>query len=292
MENILDRIERGEVILFDGAIGTMIMQRGLEPGRPPESINLQHPETLEEVARLYSDAGADCLTTNTFGGSPYKLKASGLDRAEEINRIAVEAAKRAAGDSAYVAGSCGPCGALLQPYGPADASDIYNSFLKQASWLAEAGADVIVVETMIDLGEAILATRAAKAAAPNLPVMATMTFDASPKGFHTVMGNTIAQAADGLADAGADIVGSNCGNGIEKMFEIAEEFVRVSNLPVAIQSNAGLPETRDGELYYSETPEFMAGHVKRLLGIGVKVIGGCCGTTPDHIRAFREVIDS
>ena len=292
MENILDRIERGDIFLFDGAIGTMIMKRGLEPGKPPESINLQHPEALEEVARLYLEAGADCLTTNTFGGSPYKLKSAGLDRAEEINRAAVEAVKRVAGDSAYVAGSCGPCGALLQPYGPADASDIFSGYMKQASWLADAGADIIVVETMIDLAEAILATRAAKAAAPDLPVMATMTFDSSPKGYHTVMGNTIAQAADSLADAGADIVGSNCGNGIEKMVEIAEEFIRVSNRPIAIQSNAGLPEMRNGELHYSETPEFMAGHVKRLLELGVKVIGGCCGTTPDHIRAFRTVIDS
>ena len=292
MESILDRFDKGEVILFDGAIGTMIMQRGLEPGRPPESINLQHPETLEEVARLYREAGAYCLTTITFGGSPYKLKAAGLDSADKINRVAVEAARRAAGDSAYVAASCGPCGALLQPYGPADATDIFNSIMKQASWLADAGADIIVVETMIDLGEAILAVQAAKAAAPNLPVMATLTFDPSPKGYHTVMGNTIAQAADELAEAGANIVGSNCGNGIEKMVEIAEEFVKVSDLPVAIQSNAGLPETRDGELYYSETPEFIAGHVKRLIEIGVKVIGGCCGTTPDHIRAFREVIDS
>ena len=179
---------------------------------------------------------------------------------------------------------------MLKPYGDGDPDEIAAGYARQLEILADAGVDLVVVETMTDLTEARLAVEAAKGAAPGLPVIATMTFDRTRRGFFTVMGVTIAQAADGLAAAGADIVGSNCGNGIEAMVEIARELRACTALPVAIQSNAGLPESRGGALVYPETPDVLASWVPALLGAGVGVIGGCCGTTPDHIRALRAAI--
>jgi 5-methyltetrahydrofolate--homocysteine methyltransferase len=169
---------------------------------------------------------------------------------------------------------------------------VCDSFRRQIRALCESGVDVICVETMIDLAEATLAVKAAKDISPDTPVMATMTFDATPKGFFTVMGVNVEQAASGLRAAGADIVGSNCGNGIENMVRIAAEFVRHTDLPLLIQSNAGLPEMKGGELVYGETPEFMADKARELVALGVSIIGGCCGTTPEHIAALRRMLDS
>ena len=292
MEDIRERLRSGGVILGDGAWGTLLMQRGLKPGEPPEALNLSRPEILEEIATLYLEAGAELITTNTFGGSPLRLRAHTLEgRTEEINRRAVEAVRRAIGDRAWVSASVGPSGRLLKPYGDCTPEELYANFERQIGVLVAAGADLICVETMTDLTEAALAVRAARALAPAIPVMATMTFEDTPRGYYTVMGVSVAKAAAGLEEAGADIVGSNCGNGIETMIGIAREFRKHARLPVAIQANAGLPMTRDGALVYPETPEFVAAKAVELLDLGVRIIGGCCGTTPDHIRALRAVVD-
>ena len=293
MRPILERITAGEVLVGDGAWGTQLMERGLKPGECPEAVNLDRPHLLTEIARLYVKAGAELVTTNTFGGSPPKLSPYGLDaRTGEINRRAVEAVRKAASGRAYVSASVGPSGRLLLPYGDTEPDELATGFARQVRALAGAGADVICVETMTDLREATLAVQAARAEAPDLPVIATMTFDHTPRGFFTIMGVTVQQAADGLAEAGAHLVGSNCGNGIERMVEIAEEFRKAASLPIAIQSNAGLPENRGGEVVYPETPEFMAEHARRLVDVGVSIIGGCCGTGPEHIRALRQMVDA
>ncbi|UCD74363.1 MAG: homocysteine S-methyltransferase family protein [Phycisphaerales bacterium] len=298
MESILERLRAGETLLGDGAMGTMLQQcapGGI--GTCPEAINLERPELLEEIARRYLDAGAELIETNTFGASPLKLAAHGLEnKTEEINRRAVEAVRTAVGGEvggrAYVSGSCGPCGRMLKPYGDADPELVREGFVTQMRALADAGVDVICIETMTDLAEAVLALQAAKEAAPGIPVIATMTFDLTARGFFTMMGVSVEKAAAGLQEAGADVVGSNCGNGIEKMIEVARLFRQCTDLPIIIQSNAGLPEMKDGELVYSETPEFMADKAGALVDIGVSIIGGCCGTTPDHIRALKKMIDS
>jgi len=293
MKPILQRLAEGDILVGDGAMGTMLIQRGLQPGECPEALNLSTPEVLEEIARLYFDAGADVVQTNTFGGSPLKLSGYGLDDStEDVNRQAVLMVKKAVHEKAYVSGSCGPTGKILKPYGDTDPEVMAKGFERQIHALIGAGADIICVETMTDLQEAVLAVNAAKSVSPDTPVMATMTFDATPRGFFTIMGVTIQQAADGLRDAGADIIGSNCGNGIEKMVEIAREFKKATDLPLIIQSNAGLPESRNGTLVYSETPEFFGEQAKALAHAGVSVIGGCCGTTPEHIRAVRRAVDS
>jgi 5-methyltetrahydrofolate--homocysteine methyltransferase len=293
MRDLLSRLSSGEVLVGDGAWGTQLMARGLKPGQSPESLNLKSPRILAEIADLYIQAGADLLTTNTFGGTPLRLQAHGLDgQTEEINRAAVEAVKAAAWGKAHVSGSVGPCGKLLEPYGDTAPNVVADAFNRQISALIAAGADVICVETMIDLREAELAVRAARELNAAVPIIATMTFDPTPKGLFTSMGATVEQACAVLVASGANIVGSNCGHGIETMVEVAREFMAHAKVPVAIQSNAGMPEHVGGELVYPETPEFMASKVNELVDLGVSIIGGCCGTTPEHIRAIRAAVDA
>ncbi|MHC4220095.1 MAG: homocysteine S-methyltransferase family protein [Planctomycetota bacterium] len=292
MDDLAGLIAERRPLLVDGAMGTMLLERGLEPGACPDALNLTRPQALEEIAALYLEAGADILETNTFGASPMALSRYGLeDNVEAINEAAVRAVRAVAGRHAQVAACCGPSGKLLKPYGDGDPDDFHAGFRRQMSCLISAGVDAIFVETMIDLTEATLAVRAAKEIAPRIPVVATMTFDATPRGFHTMMGVSVEQAAAGLSEAGADVIGSNCGNGIEAMVEIARAFREHTDLPLAIQSNAGLPDTSSGTTVYPETPQFMATRFPDLLAAGVSIIGGCCGTTPAHTRAFRAVID-
>jgi len=289
MGPFLERVKSGPVLVADGAMGSFLIGRGLVAGQAPESFNLERPEVLREVARAYLEAGAEVVQTNTFGGSALKLAAYGLDdRTEEINARAVEAVRETVDDAAYVSGSCGPCGRTLLPYGDADPDEVLESFHRQTGALVAAGVDVVCVETMTDLEEAKLAVRAAREASADIPVMATMTFDATPRGFYTIMGVDVPSAAAGLLESGANLVGSNCGNGIENMIAIAREYRACTDAPLLFQSNAGMPELVGGEVVYGETPEFMAERAIELRDAGVQVIGGCCGTTPEHIRAIKE----
>jgi 5-methyltetrahydrofolate--homocysteine methyltransferase len=292
MLSLLERLKQPGVLVADGAMGTMLFDRGLKPGECPEKLNLERPEVLEEIAGLYLKAGAEIIQTNTFGGSPLKLALYSLDnKTEEINASAIRAVRKIVEDRAFVSASCGPCGKILEPYGDAHEETVFDSFRRQMKTLIAEGVDMICVETMTDLAEATLAIKAAKSISPTIPVCATMTFDATTKGFFTIMGIGIEQAAKGLTDAGADIIGSNCGNGILNMIKIADEFKKYTTLPVIIQSNAGIPILKNGVSVFPETPEFMAEESRNLLQIGVKIIGGCCGTTPEHIAALRGLAD-
>lgn len=295
MESILERIEKGEILIADGAMGSLLMARAkdLIKGKCPEFINLSRPDILEEIAGYYLEAGADIIQTNTFGGSPLKLSDYSLeDKTDEINRSAIQAVKKVVRNRAYVSASCGPSGKMLKPYGNIDHGTMCENFSRQLKVVIEAGTDIICIETMTDIQEATIAIKAAKTISSSIPVMATMTFDKNPRGFFTVMGVTIEKAARELETAGADIVGSNCGNGIENMLLIAREFRKFTSIPLIIQSNAGLPEIRDDMIIYPETPEFMAEKSKELVSVGVSIIGGCCGTTPDHIRAIAQTVRS
>jgi len=292
MKKVLERSKEGEILVADGAMGTMLITH-LKLGECPESINLTRPEILEEIASLYLNAGADIIQTNTFGASPLKLSLYSLEhKTEEINRNAVLAVRGVVGNHAYISASCGPSGRLLKPYGDTDSEDVYNAFERQIRAVINAGADIICIETMTDLREATLAIKAAKTISPSTPVIATMTFDSTPRGFYTIMGVNIEEAVLGLEMAGADIIGSNCGNGIENMIKIAREFKKYSNLLLIIQPNTGPPKLEDGIPVYQETPEFIAEKAKELVAIGVSIIGGCCGTTPAHTRAIRKMVDS
>ncbi len=293
MKNILERLRQGDVIVGDGALGTMLMQRGLKHGDPPEAYNLTKPQVLEEIASLYLDAGAEIVTTNTFGASPLRLQQFFLDKeTETINRNAVEAVRRAVQDRAYVSGSVGPSARILKPLGDTEPEEVFSSFQRQIRALLAAGIDLVCIETMMDAAEAVLAIKAARSLDPKVPVMATMTFNKTPRGFLTLMGTSLENASAELEKAGADIVGSNCGDGMDKMVGIAREFRKHARVPVAIQGNAGLPVTEGTSLVYPETPEFVAEKAAEILQLGVQIIGGCCGTRPEHIKAIRKVVDS
>ena len=293
MKPILERIKNGEILVADGAMGTMLFERGLRPGDCPELLNLTKPKILVEIAQLYFEAGADIIQTNTFGGSPLKLSDYKLeDKCEEINSKAVECVRKGIKDRAYISGSCGPSGKLLMPYGDTEPELLIKGFEQQIDALVKAGVDIICIETMTDLYEATIAVRAAKNIDPDIPVLASMTFDKIPKGYYTIMGVNIEDAVKGLEDAGADIIGSNCGNGIDSMIDIAKQMKELSDRPILIQSNAGVPEISDNEIVYPESPSYFEDKTLKLIEAGVSIIGGCCGTTPEHIRAIRKMVDS
>jgi 5-methyltetrahydrofolate--homocysteine methyltransferase len=290
---LLSRLAAGDIVLADGATGTLLIERGLSPGRCPETINLEQPAVLSEIAAAYADAGAEIIQTNTFGGSPAKLAQYGLaERTAEINGVAVRAVRDAVGSNALICGSCGPSGRILEPYGDAQPAEIRASFLEQFEALLKAGVDLFSIETMTDLAEARLAVAAARSLAPERAIFATMTFDRTPRGFFTIMGTPVAEACAELTRAGADAVGSNCGNGSEIMIEICREFRRHTDRPIVARPNAGLPVMEDGRAVYPESPEFMAEKAEELIAAGVAVLGGCCGTTPAHTRALREMLDA
>jgi len=290
-EPFLERLQRGKAILGDGAWGTMLFARGLPTGDAPERVCLERPELLTEIAGLYLEAGAEVVTTNTFGANPERLGLHGLaSRLEDVCRAAVSAVRRAVGERAWISGSIGPTGVLLAPLGRLDPAGASAGFERQAAALAAAGADLLCVETMTDLVEAECAVRAARTAAPGLPIVATMSFEATRRGFFTVMGNSPKQAAARLAAAGADAVGANCGDGAA-MAGIARELRAHGAVLVAVRPNAGLPAIEGGALVYPETPEVMAARVPGLLDAGVSLLGGCCGTTPAHVLALRRALD-
>jgi 5-methyltetrahydrofolate--homocysteine methyltransferase len=292
MDDILHRLKSGEVLISDGAMGTMLFHKGLKPGDCPEKINLDKSDILEEIAQQYLGAGAEIIHTNTFGGSPLKLAMYSLDnRTEEINIKAIRAVRHAIGRRAYLSLSCGPSGKILKPYGDTDPEHVYESFRRQLKAALAEGIDMITIETMTDMAEAKLAVSAARSLSDSIPICATMTFDKTPDGYFTIMGVSVEQAVNDLVEAGADIIGSNCGNGIKKMVEIAAEFRKHTDRSVMIQSNAGLPEMKGEVPIYSETPEYMAEECRKLLDLGVNIIGGCCGTTPEHITAIKKVVD-
>ena len=298
MNTLRERLTTGRTLVSDGAMGSLLMDAGLEPGACPDELSLADPDALSRISGAYAAAGAALVHTNTFGACPLKLAEYQLDdRTEDINRAAVAAARagviaaRADVDGdVWVSASVGPCGRMLEPYGDTPEEVVYESFLRQVTTLVAEGVDAFTVETMIDLREAVLAVKAARAAHADIPILATMTFQATPRGFFSVMGTSVEQAVEGLVGAGADAVGSNCGNGIELMVEIARAFRAATDYPIVIQSNAGIPEVKGGVVHYPETPEDFLAAVPSLMEAGVCVIGGCCGTDPAHIRAIRSAV--
>lgn len=273
-------------VVTDGGWGTQLQARGLPVGACPEHWNLEHAERVEDVARAYVDAGSQVILTNTFGGNPFVLARHQLqDRVQEINGRGAEISRRAAGDRAVVFGSIGPSGIMLM-MGDVSAEQLQAGFAAQAAALAEGGAQGLVVETMSDPAEAKLAVAAAKAT--GLPVVGCMVFDSGPSKDRTMMGTTPEEAAAALVGAGADVIGSNCGQGIDGFVDICRRLQAASDVPIWIKANAGLPEVVDGQTSYRQTPEQFAQRAGDLVAAGADFIGGCCGTTPDFIRAVKD----
>ncbi len=293
MTNFFERLKQEKVLVSDGAIGSLLFEKGLNPGDCPERFNLGRPEILTEIAQAYVQAGAYIIQTNTFGASPLKLSDYNLDdKTEEINQKAVEIVKQVVDSKALVSGSVGPTGKMLLPYGDIEPAAMKDNYKKQISILIESGVDLLCIETMTDINEAVITVESAREISSDIPIIATMTFDVIPQGCVTIMGNRVPEVCDKLEEAGANVIGSNCGNGTKNMIPIAKEFIANSQLPVIIQSNAGIPTIMDDQIIYQETPEEFADFTKILIDLGVSIIGGCCGTTPDHIKAIRQTVDN
>ena len=240
------------------------------------------------MAREYFEAGSDMVLTNSFGANRFMLSKYGHgDRVRELNRLAAENARSQAPTGGYVVGSVGPTGEFLEPLGPVSEEEMLDVFAEQITAQEEGGADAVAIETNMALEEAALAIRAAKDNT-DLTVISTMIFDKGPRGYFTMMGVTPEQCVSELSAAGADVVGTNCGNGIEKMVEIAERMRAATDGYLAVHSNAGIPAIVQGRIVYPETPEFMVDGFRKLYDLGVNIIGGCCGTEPDHIRELSR----
>lgn len=286
MHPILQDLLAGGPILTDGAWGTQLQARGLALGEFPDAWNLTHAERVEEVARAYVEVGSRVILTNTFGANRLRLAEAGLaSKVTEINQRGVEISRRGAGGRAKVFASIGPGGKLLLA-GEVTADELRAAFAEQASALADAGADALVVETMSDLEEAAIAVAAAKET--GLPVVACMVFDSGRDKDRTMTGVTPEQAAAGLVAAGADVIGSNCGQGIAGFVSLCRRLRAATDKPIWIKANAGLPEVVSGRTVYRTTPEEFARHVPALVEAGASFLGGCCGTSPEFIRAIRR----
>ncbi len=289
-KGILERLASGEILALDGATGTHLQNYGLEPGACPELMNADEPDTVRNMSAEYFAAGADMALTNSFGGSKFMLKKYGAgDRVGELNRLAAEHVRSVAPKGTFVVGSVGPTGEFMEPLGSVSEQEMYDAFAEQVVSLEEGGADAVVVETQMAIEEAATAVRAARENT-GMVVMSTMVFDKGPRGYFTMMGVTPERAVVELQEAGADVVGTNCGNGIEKMVELGEMMRQLTGGLLIIQSNAGIPAIVKGEIIYPESPEFMAEGFARLAELPVNILGGCCGTGSAHVRAMVEAL--
>lgn len=289
MGKIIDKINAGEILISDGAWGTFLQAKGLQPGECPELWNITHPDDVLDIARGYIEAGSDMVETNSFGGSKFKLANYGLeDQVEELNKAAAEISRKAAGPDKYVLGSIGPTGKILM-MGEVTAEELYDAFKEQAMALEAGGADAIMIETMTDLEEAIQAIKASKDHT-QCEVFCTMTFDKTVDNeFKSMMGVSPTDMVNQIIEAGAELIGANCGNGIKDMVRIVKEIRSADKeIPVLIHANAGMPIYQDGDTVFPESPEEMADVTADLIEAGANVIGGCCGTTPEHISKIAE----
>ena len=279
-------------MVFDGATGTYLQNNGLEAGACPELMNKEYPEVVKNMASMYFDSGSDIVLTNSFGGNKFRLKHYGLEnKVGEFNELASSLAKSVAPNGCYIAGSVGPTGEFIEPLGAVSESEMYEVFAEQIIALEKGGADAVMIETQMAIEEAKIAIKATKENT-NLLIFSSMVFDKGPRGFFTMMGITPESAVQGMLAAGADVVGANCGNGIEKMYEISKLMRSKTEGLLMINSNAGIPTIKKEGIIYPETPEFMSEYYSKMIKVPVNILGGCCGTGPEHIESLRNVVDS
>jgi 5-methyltetrahydrofolate--homocysteine methyltransferase len=291
MNTILHDLAERKVLVSDGAWGTFLVQKGMRPGECPELWNAEHRNAVLDIARSYVDSGSDIIGTNSFGGSRFKLCHFGLvERLAELNEAAAAISREAAGADKHVAASIGPTGKFLMT-GEVSDEEMYDAFREQALALERGGADACCIETMAAIDEAILAVRAAKENT-SLQVICTFTYNQIGEGqYRTMMGVSPTEMAAAILEAGADIIGANCGHGGKQMVGIVRELrAAAPAVPIMVQANAGMPVQTEQGVSYPETPAITAGWTPHLLDAGANIIGGCCGTTPAHVRAIRDEV--
>jgi homocysteine S-methyltransferase len=288
-------LDPDRVVVFDGAMGTMLYARGVFINQSYDELNLRNPDLVRGVHREYVKAGAEVLETNSFGANRTKLAQYGLEtQVKELNRVAARLAREAAdegggqqGVPVLVAGAVGPLGVRLEPYGPTSRDEARAIFREQMEGLVEGGADLFLLETFGDLDEIEQAIRAAREVAPQLPVMAQMTIGVDGRTPYGATPEDVARALDGW---GADVIGLNCSVGPQTILDAVEHMTRATTRKLSAQPNAGMPRDVGGRSMYMASPEYMASYARHLIQAGAKVVGGCCGTTPDHIRHVADAV--
>lgn len=292
MNKFLERLNSGEILVADGATGSNLQKMGLKPGRPPEDLIIDNPDILYQLEKSFVDAGSDIILTCTFGGTRMRMKDSKYqDRAPEVNTRGAELARKAASTrtNVLVAGSMGPVGALIKPYGPLEAEDVKATFAEQAKALVEGGVDLLLIETMFSFEETTAAFEGAKSVT-DLPIVVSFSYD---RGTRTMMGVKPKDVIKRYCEMGADMVGANCGTTLENMEAVVREYkATVSEMPLWVKPNAGVPhmdiETEQG--VYDMGPEDMAEYAKKYVALGARVVGGCCGNTPEHVAAIAKAV--
>ena len=273
-----------KVIIFDGAMGTMLMSEGLSPGEIPELWNIEKPSVIMDIHKKYFEAGSDVVHTNTFGGSSMKLSEEGLvEKMETLNTEAAKIAKKVCPGGKFVAGDIGPTGKMLEPLGDATSGEMEETFFSQANALIKGGVDLISIETIFSLEEALAAVRGTKKAG-DVTIIVSITYNRTKSGFFTMMGEGINQCSSALEDAGVDVIASNCTLGSKDMIDLTKELRVSTSNPILIQPNAGKPVTEKGITYYKQTPFDFARDGKQIIESGANMIGGCCGTTSEFIK--------
>jgi 5-methyltetrahydrofolate--homocysteine methyltransferase len=290
---IIRRITRERPLLFDGALGTRLIARGLTAGTPPEDWVLRHPEQLQEVHRGYAEAGSEVVAACTFGANRLRLCKAGLEeKIEAINLEAVRLAREAVGKSIYVAADIGPTGEFLEPFGNLPEAEAEAAFEEQATYLAQTEVDFLFLETFYDLREARIALKACRRAAPRLPIVASLTFNRKPRGFFTVMGDPAVASLRILREDGAFLVGSNCTLEAKGMLELAKVLIPSElQAPLVLQPNAGEPQMTSEGIVYPQDAEMFGASVAEMIALGVRAVGGCCGTDESHIRVIRRYLE-
>ena len=294
-KGILELLQQ-RILVIDGAMGTMLQEKGLKSGDSPETWNITHPEVVRQIHTAYLEAGADIILTNTFGANSIKLmKFNQQHQSKEINQQGVKLAREAVDSfkekdsiEAFVAGSVGPTGEILEPCGPLKNEEVYHSYQEQIKVMASFGVDLIVLETFYNLDEINIALRAVKENS-DLPVFASMTFE---EGLKTIYGITPEKAVGVLFEEGADGVGANCGSGPEVLYQILSRMRIITDALLLVEPNAGIPYLENNKVIYPASPQKMAEYAEKFAQLKVNIIGGCCGTTPEHIKAMRQKIKS
>lgn len=292
MNKFLCLLQQEKVVLADGAMGTELINRGLKVGEPPESWNVTHPELVRDIQQKYVEAGAEIILTNTFGGNRLKLKRAGMEEKwSEFNYAGVKIAREAAGNKSLVAGDLGPTGEFIQPYGDYHPLDIYRVYVEQVQILVEEGVDLLLIETMTDSQELEIAIRACRDHS-SLPIVGCASFNKKGGDFRTFMGTSVSQIVKIMEEPGVTGIGTNCGDITpEEMSQLIKKMARLTSRFLWAKPNAGLPAIKEGKTIYPLSPEEFSSGVQKIVEAGVKIIGGCCGTSPEHIRILKTDLE-